>query len=162
MDFTQDNINFVVGAIIASAGDIHKQNMEELFDKFVEYADDKTRESRKTNYWYKIGIKVIVPNMCDIWYCRDLRLNYGKINTITDIEKVLCTLDAKDFDTINSAGDLYNYWSIYPNQWYEFDLFKVKFFKKGTMHPVFNDKELVDKFNLEVCKTKNWIPSNFR
>ena len=54
MDFTQDNINFVIGAIIASAGDIHKQNMEELFDEFIRRADDSQREARKTNYGWKI------------------------------------------------------------------------------------------------------------
>lgn len=160
MDFTSENIHFVIGSILGSADEIHKQNMEELFDKFIEYADDRMRESRKTNYGWKIGKKVIIPYMCNEWYNWGINLTYDKTNVLTDIEKVLCTLDAIDFNNIDSAGKLYDYWELETGTWYEFELFKVKFFKKGTMHLTFNNQELVNKFNYEICAIKKWVPQS--
>ena len=158
MDFTQDNIHYVVQAIIASSWDIHKQNMEELFDKFIQYADDTQREARKTNYGWKIGKKVILPYMCDKWRYNGVRIPYSSIHKLWDIEKVLCTLGAKDFNKIYSSQNLDQFkWDIDSWVWFSYDLFKVKFFKKWTMHLEFHDQELVDKFNYEVAKSKMWI-----
>jgi hypothetical protein len=36
--------------------------------------------------------------------------------------------------------------------------FKIKFWRKGTCHIYFKDKDLWDKFNYEVMKGKNWLP----
>lgn len=158
MDFTQDNINYVIGAIMASSWEIHKQNMEELFDEFIRYADDTQREARKTNYGWKIGKKVILPYMCELGYYWGVKVRYDKLRKISDIEKVLCTLGATNFDNIYSAGNLDKLpWDLETNTWYSYDLFKVKFFKKGTMHLVFHDQELVNKFNFEVASSKMWI-----
>lgn len=158
MDFTSANIHFVIQAIIASSDDIHKQNMEELFDKFIRYADHEQREARKTNYGWKIGKKVILPYMCDTGRHGGVKVKYDKLRELSDIERVLCTLDARNFDDIHSAQNLDRYkGDLTPWLRYSFSLFKVKFFKKGTMHLQFHDQELVDKFNYEVAKSKMWV-----
>lgn len=40
--------------------------------------------------------------------------------------------------------------------WYQFDWFRVKFFKKGTMHFEFTDINVWYRFNLIAAKAKGW------
>jgi hypothetical protein len=36
--------------------------------------------------------------------------------------------------------------------------FKLKFFKKGTLHLYFKDEKLWDEFNMRACLNKKWLP----
>jgi hypothetical protein len=39
--------------------------------------------------------------------------------------------------------------------------FTITVYKKGTMHFVFDDLEMLRKFNIYVAKQKGWLPSNY-
>ena len=41
-------------------------------------------------------------------------------------------------------------------KYYEWGFFRIKGFKKGTMHFEFTDESLLDLFNYEVAKAKGW------
>ena len=47
------------------------------------------------------------------------------------------------------------------NDFVEFKYFKIKFYKKGTGHIHWKDKELVKKLNIYGGKNKNWLPGNY-
>ena len=162
MDFTQANIDFVIGTIMENQEEIHKRNMEEIFDEFIKYADDKMRLSRKTNYWYKIGKKVILPYMCELDYdWKSVVTKYDTRAKLVDIEKIFCNLSWKDYKSIVSVDWLDRNRRLTPGERYEYSLFKIKFFKKGTAHMEFHDQNLIDVFNKEVCSVKKWIYTQY-
>ena len=44
----------------------------------------------------------------------------------------------------------------------ESEFFKIRFFKKGTLHLTFLDEWLWKEFNYQAAKGKNWLPDGDR
>jgi hypothetical protein len=40
----------------------------------------------------------------------------------------------------------------------ESTFFKMRYFKKGTLHLEFKDADLWERFNITAAKGKNWLP----
>jgi len=92
--------------------------------------------------WITNRYKVITDT--DIYFCRDTSYTYES--------------HTKKMDELYKAGikhSLIDHTPIY-GEWFEWSYFKVKAFKKGTMHFEFKDNELWAQFNLRVSKIKGY------
>lgn len=139
----------------------------ELFDKFTyQHSTEKNTNIHyyngwKTNSACKVKKKVIIP--CYGLY--DGRFGgwslYKAETQLTEIEKIFSYLDGGMTDgedcrsVLNKAKDNRNYSDI------EFKYFIVSFKMKGTMHIVFKDEMLLQKFNIFGSQKKGWLPPSY-
>jgi len=143
-------------------------------------------EGWKTNGHYLVNRKFIFPYMTDTDYAGSgrmhMRHSYGNsnIDIIEDLMRVLCLLNGDNFDKkskltqfVNNAWvgedkegnpeEFYNYNSSSDKinrewgTWYNWEYFRIKGFKKGTVHFEFIDEKLWNKFNMAVGKLKGFV-----
>lgn len=104
----------------------------------------------KSNSPCKFGKKIIVTGLvkCDRW---GFGLSWGwQRDRLADLERMLMIMDGKPVpdnraDVTRRLGD-----HIHENRhsnYYEDEMFAIKYFQKGTAHIVFKRPELVDKLN---------------
>jgi len=117
----------------------------------------------KTNKCWKINTKVIIP-----FYVLDTRYSslyfdrYKAENKLNDILRVLNYLGGKDINTNNIVRDAID--NAIKNEDYkniDLGVITLTFYKKGTCHIVFNDKDLLDKFNIFGSQKKGWLPPSY-
>jgi hypothetical protein len=108
----------------------------EVFDLFTRYYPGNTSctEGWKTNKRYSCNQKIILPYCADAGY---MPQRYGYSRTFSPT-----------FDATSKLGD---------TDWHESAFFKVRAFKKGTIHILFKDEALWAKFCQVVNKGKNQI-----
>ena len=99
-----------------------------------------------------VNKKFIVPWGCRITYGG--RVSFGEVGKMNDITKALCNLMGKSFEDIESMYDLEN--RMWFGTWFEWGFFRIKCFKKGTIHFEFLDEEVWYKFNQTVAKSRGW------
>lgn len=167
--FTMHNVYKMLEVIIGTNEHRMKQTLVEAFDSICSFsADNKTAgEKWKTNSGYMITKRFIVPNSIDT-YWSDFRAYKPKVSsyrnsTLDDITKALCFISGCNYDDITRLDVFMDKSPIAWGEWFEWGFFRIKCYKKGTMHFEFLDDMVLDKFNLEVAKIKGWeLPENIR
>ena len=173
--FTMKNIYRMVDMIVGTHEDRMKQVLIECFDLICSFSAENSTagEKWKTNSDYKINKRFIVPYICDSrWSPYKVSLSFSSNRQdVDDIIKVLCYLTGKNYDD-QVALDTF----VYNNNmswgsWYEMGryekqedgsseyiqgFFRIRGYKKGTMHFEFLDEDIWHKFNYEVAKVKGW------
>ena len=164
--FTKDNIQQLLESLFLSRQEIRNQCILEVFDLLTSF-DEKNKihwEGWKTNDFYKVNKKVIIPYGVDTSWLKfhnEVHINYHKADKLTDIDKCMCFLSGKKYDEIVGIMPFYHKHrsEIAFGEWYETEFFNVKFFKKGTIHLEFKDLDLLARFNQLAAKDKwNWLP----
>lgn len=176
--FTMKNIYRMLEMVIGT----HKQRMNrvllEVFDKLTErYHENRYHiEGWKTNSHYMVNKKFIIEGVGenDKWEPSRAKVRYGGRHTelLDDFTKGLCFITGKKYDqndTLyrNFVGTPYKgptgkteYEYKQCGVWYEWGFFKIKLFKKGTLHAQFLDNKVWELFNREVAKVKGYeLPS---
>lgn len=156
LDFNHKNIQTVIDIIMYKMWDIQQENINTVFDIFTKYYPENREhvEWWAHNSAWMIWKMVILPYMVELDWDWDIKgINYNSREKCRDIDKVFCNLTGKDFENIKRLEDV-------KISWNDTEFFQVKMYKKWTLHLTFKDKEIVKRFNLEVCKWKNWIPPN--
>lgn len=160
MPFSMKNIQFFIMAILQQRDNIMNNAIVEAVDRFTRH----TKENRfmvegwKTNSGHLLGKKVIVSGVCEpSCSCSGLLSptfrSYGE--NVVDLCKALCFLKGVKFEEEkHSVHYLLNHAEVYPNQWHEMELFRAKFFKKGTCHLVFKDEKDWELINRAYAKAK--------
>lgn len=110
--------------------------------------------------WY-VNKKVILPVRCwsDIW--KKMRYDYEVESKILDIEKAFDYLAGRPGVDSHTAGILSNAERNGISKNIETRYFTLTFYKKGTMHIVFKDLELLKKLNIYGGKEKNMLPPRY-
>ena len=159
MSLTKENIASIVQMLLLNSDSILKQSVVAVFDLFTAYHKENRliTEGWKTNDFWRVNRKVILPYFVRFDYGK-FHTAYGKYSEYSDIDKALCYLSGKrleDIVTIEAA--------IKDNQTTneaESTFFRMRYFKKGTLHLVFKDEALWAKFNQVACDGKNWLGGN--
>lgn len=168
-DFTMFNIQALMNDMNSGLRDGIEKTILDLFDKMsAKFAYIPEMESNihlyngwKTNKAHKVGKKVILPcnGAFSDWKWDKNPLNvYNCVELLSDMQKALNYLDGGQTDDINlnvaitKARDECNYKKIDTKYFY------VTFYKKGTMHCVWKNEELLKRFNIYVSKRRNWFP----
>ena len=119
-------------------------------------------EKWKTNSNYMVNQKFIVDGLnCETWkgyLSYNFCAYYSREREMEDFYKAMSFLTrqplSKDYgrpfeqQIVNSCDDF--------GKWFYFDWFRVKFYKKGTMHFEFTDINIWYRFNQIAAKHKGW------
>jgi hypothetical protein len=177
--FTMSNIYKMIEIIFGTHGSRMDRVLVEAFDRICSLSADNSEagEKWKTNSNYKINRRFIDSYICEYdnrWPSDHVKIRCGaRDEALTDIIKALCHLTGKNFDEVmymqysNNYGSkytcqktLYNFFSQNNTQWGEWvqwnDFFRVRGYKKGTMHFEFIDENVWMEFNRRVSKIKGW------
>lgn len=163
--FTMRNIYQVINMVVQTTGQRMDKALLEAFDLICSLSAENSTagEKWKTNSNYMINRKFIVPYMTD-YDARYrisneyIRLDYsGNATRIEDVIKALCYITETNYDEITNLRDF-----VYKNHlsygtWYDWSFFRIKGFKKGTMHFEFLDENVWMKFNQQVAKQRGWV-----
>ncbi len=176
--FTMTNIFKMLEIIFGTHAGRMDKVLVEAFDYICSLSADNSEagEKWKTNSNYKINKRFIRNYMCDYdsrWPSGCVKTSYSAGENIDDVIKALCHLTGKNYDEVmnveftNSYGRKETYTNTLGNffrhkewpwgewvQWNEF--FKVRGYKKGTMHFEFADENVWMEFNIRVAKIKGW------
>lgn len=143
----------------------------ELFDELSHkhYYYDETSSNIhyyngwKTNKAWYINKKVIIPlKAYDDYYTDRFRpTNYKIVEKLQDIEKCFNYLDGGLTEAVELRESLQFAEEYGETKNIQLKYFTVTFYKKGTCHIVFNDDELLKKFNIFGSQHKGWLPPSY-
>ena len=142
---------------------------DELSDKHSWY-DEMSKNIHyyngwKTNKSWIINKKVIIP----LKGFRDMEYSWGRyepthydtVRKLQDIEKCFNYLDGGLTETVDLEESLKFAEEYGETKNIQLKYFTVTFYKKGTCHIVFNDDELLKKFNIFGSQHKGWLPPSY-
>lgn len=163
--FTMHNIYQVINMVVQTTGQRMDKALLEAFDLICSFSAENSTagEKWKTNANYMINRKFIVPYMTD--YDARYRTLYeymslyygGNVTRIEDVIKALCYITGTNYDNITNLRDFVYRNNLSYGTWYEWAFFRIKGFKKGTMHFEFTDEEVWIRFNQQVAKQRGWV-----
>lgn len=144
--FTKENMTALLSIFRDNAATILDSCILEVFDLLTKYyKENRTHiEGWKTNDVYKVNQKVILPIQLS-WY----DVEYTSRHKLDDIDRALCYLTGKKLDEITTLCKTVQ--ELYKNKQSgvcaDTTFFKIKYFKKGTLHLQFKDVLLWEYFN---------------
>lgn len=154
-----------------------KQSLEEAVDNFTRHTHENRYgvEGWKTNLGHMLNKKFICEGVFESDWTVGVKYDTYNTRKLNDLTKVLCNLNGKNYDTLQSFsyvgengetyhkihdGDIYRMNQIVEswetNKWYSWGFFDVKFFKKGTIHLKFKDEKVWHRLNQEYAKIKGF------
>ena len=161
--FTMHNIYQVLNMVIQTTGQRMDKALLEAFDLICSLSAENSTagEKWKTNANYMVNRKFIVPYMTgyDTRWPRDyMTLSYSSNEAkIADVVKALCYITGINYDDISDLHSFIYNRKIPYGEWFEWAFFRVKGFKKGTMHFEFLDEDVWMLFNQQVAKQRGWV-----
>lgn len=161
--FTMHNIYQVLNMVIQTTGQRMDKALLEAFDLICSLSAENSTagEKWKTNANYMVNRKFIVPYMTgyDTRWPRDyMTLSYSSNEAkIADVVKALCYITGINYDDIPDLHSFIYNRKIPYGEWFEWAFFRVKGFKKGTMHFEFLDEDVWMRFNQQVAKQRGWV-----
>lgn len=187
MDFTETNIKIFIDNLIANYPKMIDEAIDYMFDKFTHYAFRDGRNTNneysknihlfngwKTNTAYKVNKKIILPFRAEYGN----RLYSDKIDFLNDIDMVFNYFDDKGLEndlleytettgyktnisTTNTAEIVAGNLALGETKNIKTRYFTITFYLKGTVHLVFNDLDMLRRFNIFIGKKRNYLPSDY-
>ncbi len=159
MALTKENIGQILSTIMLNANSIMQQAVVAVFDLFTAFHQENRLhvEGWKTNDSWKVNRKVILPN----WVSRAYgfwSFSMYRNNNLSDIDKAmayLCGDRIEDVVTVEQA--IQREWKNGDSGKCESTYFEIRYFRKGTVHLVFRDAKLWERFNIAACQGKGWL-----
>lgn len=169
--FTMKNIYRMLDCIYQTNGQRMERCMSEAFDIICSFSSDNSTAGEKwrTNLNYMVNRRFIIPNMCEGYNRYKYNEPYAYVQIydsnerLNDFIKVINYIAGPNRETplfsYSKVSDMRLSWG----QWYDWGEFRVRFYKKGTVHMEFKDEKLWQEFNLRAAKAKKWrIADNVR
>lgn len=166
MPFTMRNIYRMIDAIIQTHGERMNNVILDAFDKICKYSDENVTwhgEKWKTNSAHMVNRKFIVPYICETRYSWNNKVcvNYGMAAEIDDIVKALCYLTGAKYEDMRTLDHFCQQIQMDWGSEHYWSFFKIRGFKKGTMHFTFQDEDVWYKFNQAVARIRGFeLPVN--
>lgn len=176
--FTMKNVYKMIEMIIGTSESRMNQVLVEAFERICSFSSENSTagEKWKTNSDYMINKRFIMPYVCKYdtrWPSAYVTIDYSADNRLDDIIKGLCTLTGRNYDEVMLMEYVDNYGrkdttrktlsNFFRNedkkewgQWHEWTFFRVRGYKKGTMHFEFLDEQVLEMFNRRVAEIKGW------
>ncbi len=184
MALTKENVMELFQFIMFNLSDIMSHNISDVYDLFTSFYDSNTActESWKTNKQFKCNRKVILTNIAESehyagCYREYFTTTYYADRNLEDNDKAMCWLAGRNYDDLTGTVDVPGQGKtpsplnstlhqtllrirVGDQDWHESAFFRLKAFKKGTLHLEFKDEALWAKFNQVVNKEKNLVGDN--
>lgn len=164
--FTMRNIYRMLEMIVGTHENRMQKTLLEAFDKICSFSADNSTagEKWKTNSDYMINKRFIVPYITRSDYSpHSIELRYGGYaDDIEDIIRALCYLTGTPYNMTISLREFICDNDIAWGQWESMSInnkrgfFKIRGYKKGTMHFEFLDENVWAKFNIAVAQIRGW------
>lgn len=161
--FTMKNIYKMLQIVVGTTEQRMDKAILEVFDQVTtHYHENRFNiEGWKTNSHYLLNQKFIFPYMIDqdkwSWNKYTARpSSYSNFGRIEDLIKALCYITGDNYDNKESLHQFLMADKAEYGVWAEWGYFKIKCFKKGTIHFEFLDRELWGRFNQRVAKIKGF------
>lgn len=157
--FTMRNIYKMLEVVVGTQGSRMDKAILEVFEKITKHYSENRHnlEGWKTNSHYILNRRFIMPHVVEINYGGKMRANYsGWAEPIEDMQKAVCHLTGKNYDEMQSLHDFLYKTDKDFGTWHEWGFFKIKGFKKGTMHFEFLDEKVWGLFNQRVAKLNGY------
>jgi hypothetical protein len=161
--FTMKNIYKMIEIIVGTHGSRMNQVLVDAFERICGYSwkDNCTGgQGWKTNSDYVVNRKFIIPYICEYKTWGDpykLTLSYSRLSTeVEDIAKALCYLTGTNYDGCTPLYTFVNRMEMQWGSWYEWGFFRIRGYKKGTMHFEFVDEKVWERFNRRVAEIRGW------
>ena len=160
--FTMRNIYRMLEIIAGTHGTRMQQVVVEAFETICRYSwkDNCTGgEHWKTNSDYMVNRRFIVPRLCSYdtrWPSSSVKLTYYGKEDINDLNKALCYLTGTDYSATTPIDAFVSSMHMDWGEWYDWGFFRIRGYKKGTMHFEFQTEELWMLFNRRVAEIKGW------
>ena len=161
--FTMRNIYKMLEIVVGTTEQRMDKAIEEVFDKVTQHYHENRYnvEGWKTNSHYLLNQKFIFPYLVDqskwSWNKYTARpSSNGYFENIEDLVKALCYITGQNYDDFDS---LYNFLMKDKATYGEsvpWAFFKIKCFKKGTIHFEFKDRDVWATFNQRIAKIKGF------
>ena len=144
-DVTEQNIFAFFENMSENLPDLLNKHVKEVFDWLKPGAH---MHDYKTNKKYKIGSKVIVEWIAESNYGGGMKLNYRRENHITSLDNVFRLLEGRGLgkypDDLRTRLNEAMRDNAMP---FEDEYFRIKWFKKGTMHIEIKRADLLKELN---------------
>lgn len=134
-EFNIDNVRSTLLSSYNQAEMFMKRGIVQLFRNLG--ADYKTNDA------FKISKKVILRNWFTV-FCGSLSVNYNQEPEMNDLDRVVRTLDGKEFKEHHFSQAMRK---VISSMEYEDEYFKIKAFKNGNAHLWFKREDITDKIN---------------
>lgn len=170
MAFNSRNIRNLLEMLLLNSGEIMRQAFCDVYDTATRYHKDNTEKNEegwKTNKWWKINKKIIIPHGVTYSgqsYSGGVRftVSWTREDFWKDLDKCMCQLDGKQLDEIVTVENAFKIkmdnLSDGTDKKYQAEFestyFKIRFYKKGTVHLIFKNNDLLVRFNLVITEGK--------
>jgi hypothetical protein len=173
MAFTLANVMTVLEMFMDNSRDIITRCIVDVFDKATRFHEKNVVyiEGWKTNKSWKIAPKIIMPWGIDydkwgywsfIWSSRSAPEFYN------DLDKALCFISGVQFESITSVTDAIhariddiNRNGVDYDSPFDSTHFIIRIYKKGTVHLIFKDADMLAQFNIRAAQGKNWVGAGY-
>lgn len=174
--FTMKNIYAMLRLVVGTTSQRMDKALLEVFDKLTEHYHENRYcfEGWKTNSHYLVNRKFIFPYGVKRGYGGQIDITYysGNGENIGDLEKALCYISGTNYDVVTGykkEDENGNTISIQGTgicqainnthlwgEWVDTTFFRVKAYKKGTLHCEFKDEKIWADFNQRIAKIKGY------
>lgn len=140
--FTEENVRSTFLSLHQEAGAMFRRGIVNVFRNLSRNYQTNTAEP------FRLGEKIICNCMVTNWHSPKLRVNYSNhaSDRLNDIDRVFRTVDGQDFTPRGLEIAINAAWAEGGNA-FENEYFKIKGFKKGSMHIWFKRTDLLEKIN---------------
>lgn len=161
--FTMRNIYNVLSIVFQTNGQRMESALCEAFDTICSFSAENSTagEKWKTNSDYVVNRKFIVPWITEGYRWGNEPNRYVEVHwsgnsvLIDDIVKALCYFTGTKYDEKDPLHNI-NSRKLEWGAWYEWTFFRIKAFKKGTMHFEFLSEDIWAEFNRKVASLRGW------
>ncbi len=174
--FTMKNIYAMLQLVVGTTSQRMDKALLEVFDKLTEhYAENRySVEGWKTNSHYLVNRKFIFPYGVGKGYSGQIDFSHysGRGESVADLEKALCYISGTNYDKVTGHKDINGrgeevfikgtgICEVINNthlwgQWVDSTFFRVRAYKKGTLHCEFKDEKIWADFNQRIAKIKGY------
>lgn len=172
MDVTERNIRAFVVSISQAYPEELKKTILDLFDSLTSrhaWYPETANNVHYFNGWasnkaHKINHRVVMPhfNLFDNYSGKISHyMPCGLTERLDDIEKVISYFDGGRVATTKLSDAIFSAMKNGQSRAIESDYFIASFFKKGTLHLTFRNRDVLRRFNIFCGAAKSWIPPNY-
>jgi len=163
MAFSSANIYALLDGLRHNVVKIQQDALNEVFDYLTKFHHENREyvEGWKTNDRFKVGKRFILPMVVRHDYF-GFGMSYYRNDELNDIDRVMCSLEGRkieDILTIDAA--IQRSFKSEDEGRAESEFFHLRYFKKGTVHFLFKDESLRERFCITYAKGKNWLPNDY-
>lgn len=159
--FTMRNVYRMIEIVVGTQSQRMDKALLEVFNKLTEHYHENRYgvEGWKTNSHYLVNQKFIMPYIApqSKWGSYP-DVNDRQSEIVDDFVKALCYLTGQSWIPENCFRIAVNRRDkpLEYGQWFDFQFFEVKIFKKGTGHFKFKDRDIWATFNQHIARIKGY------